>query len=468
VVRPDRAQRPGGIVRPGWRRGAPAVLAGALGLAVAMAGVAPRDARANGAFPDSQSVLTPGARPNEISLVTNFGVVASHDGGHTWLWSCEQDTNALGYLYQYNAAPQNRLFAVANQNLVFSDDATCGWSIAKGMIAGLGATDFFPDPTDANRVLALAFDYASSTYLVLQSTDAGTTFTSKLYTSDAKATMTGIEIARSDPKTVYVTLTAATTNAPMLGHSTDGGATWKFTDLTSVLGAGTPSIIAVDPTNAQSVLLLFKGTKQSLAVSQDGGQTVTSSMTTAGYFTSATRTGSGAILVAGVDASTNPVLYRSTDHGATFQTVGTQPPHIRAMSARGNQIYAAADNFSDGYALGVSTDDGISWQSVLSYDHVAAILGCVKQACQTNCAAQAMVGLWDLSLCSADPPPASDGGASAADAATGSGGAGGGGGTGGHTKSSSGCAVSPREADGWLLPSGGLAVLALWLARRRR
>ena len=44
-------------------------------------------------------------------------------------------------------------------------------------------------------MLALGFDYASSTYVVLQSNDAGTTFTSKLYTSDAKATMTGIEIA---------------------------------------------------------------------------------------------------------------------------------------------------------------------------------------------------------------------------------------------------------------------------------
>ena len=198
--------------------------------------LAPRAARANGAFPDSQSILVPSSRPNEISLVTNFGVVASHDGGHTWLWSCEQDANSLGYLYQYNAAPQNRLFAVANQNLIFSDDGTCGWSIAKGMITGLGVTDFFPDPNDASHVLAEAFDYTSSTYVVLQSTDSGATFTSKLYTSDPKATMTGIEIARSDPKTIYVTLTAATTNAPMLGHSNDGGATWKLIDLTSVLG----------------------------------------------------------------------------------------------------------------------------------------------------------------------------------------------------------------------------------------
>ncbi len=440
---------------------APALI---VAIACTVSGLASRTARANGAFPDAQGILTPGSRPNEITLVTNFGVVASRDGGHTWLWSCEQDTNSFGYLYQYNAAPQNRLFAVANQNLVFSDDATCGWSIANGMIAGLGATDFFPDPSDANRVLALAFDSKSSTYVLLQSTDAGATFTSKLYTSDAKATMTGIEIARSDPKTIYVTLTAATTNAPMLGRSNDGGATWKFTDLTPVLGSGSPSIIGVDPTNAQSVLLLFKATTQSLAQTQDGGNTVTLSMTTSGYFTSATRAGSGAILVSGIDVSTSPVLYRSTDHGVTFQSLGNQPPHVRGMSTRGNQIYAATDEFSDGYALGVSADDGMTWQSVLSYDHVAAILGCVKDACQATCATEvSSFGLWDMSVCTADPP---DGGTTSADAGTG-GATPADAGTGEKKKPSSGCAVAPGEADGWLLSSGGLAVLGLWLARRR-
>ena len=203
----------------------------------------------------------------------------------------------------------------------------------------------------------------------------------------------------------------------MLGHSNDGGATWTFTDLTPVLGAGAPSIIGVDPTNAQSVLLLFKGTTQSLALSQDGGKTVTLSMTTSGYFTSATRAPSGAIVVSGIDVSTNPVLFRSTDHGVTFQSFGNQPPHIRGMSTRGNQIYAATDEFSDGYALGVSADDGMTWQSVLSYDHVAAILGCVKNACQETCAAEVAVGLWDMSVCSADPPR--DGGTTPADAGTG-------------------------------------------------
>ncbi len=439
-------------------------------LAVALVIVAPGAAHANGAFPDSQSVLTPSSRPNEISLVTNFGLVASRDGGHTWLWSCEQDANSLGYLYQYNAGPQNRLFAVANEKLVFSDDASCGWSAAQGMATGLGVTDFFPDPTDANRLLALAYDYTATTYVVLQSTDQGNTFTSKLYTSDAKATMSGVEIAHSDPRTIYVTLTAATTNAPMLGHSNDGGATWHFIDLTSALGAGTPSIISVDPANAQNVLLLFKGTKQALAVTRDGGQTVTQSMTTDGSFTSATRTSSGAILVAGVDVATNPVLYRSTDDGVTFQTVATPPPHIRALSTRGNQIYAAADEFSDGFALGVSSDDGATWQSVMSYDHVAAILGCLKQACQTTCASEVMVGLWDMTTCAADPPPMVDGGApSGGDAAVG-----GAGGTGGgapkHSSSSCSVAAGGTSSGGVasLLSSVGFGVLLLLKRRRTR
>ena len=68
------------------------------------------------------------------------------------------------------------------------------------MITGLGVTDFFPDPASATRVLAHRRLDQSSTYLVLQSIDTGATFSSKLYTSDAKATMTGIEIARSDPQ----------------------------------------------------------------------------------------------------------------------------------------------------------------------------------------------------------------------------------------------------------------------------
>src|SRR5205823_2726073 len=84
------------------------------GVSAAVAICTQAAARANGAFPDSESILTPDDRPQQILLVTNFGLISSADNGKTWLWSCEQQGNALGAFYQQTPAPKNRLFTVAN------------------------------------------------------------------------------------------------------------------------------------------------------------------------------------------------------------------------------------------------------------------------------------------------------------------------------------------------------------------
>ena len=76
----------------------------ALAVAGVVMGIAAA-ARADGAFPAGEAVLVPADNPQEIFLVTNFGVVLSEDGGATWSWSCEQDANALGTFYQLGPAP---------------------------------------------------------------------------------------------------------------------------------------------------------------------------------------------------------------------------------------------------------------------------------------------------------------------------------------------------------------------------
>src|SRR4051794_13769392 len=103
-------------------------------------------ARANGAFPDSQSIMTPDSRPHAIRLATNFGLVSSDDDGQTWVWSCERAETNNGSLYQMGPAPTNRMFTVSSEGLAFTDSDSCGWSLARGAVTGATVLDAFPDP----------------------------------------------------------------------------------------------------------------------------------------------------------------------------------------------------------------------------------------------------------------------------------------------------------------------------------
>ena len=447
-------------------RGAAAAIAALLALLSA-----PATARANGAFPDSENVLTPADRPQDILIVTNFGLIASSDGGQTWLWSCEQDGNALGSFYQLTPLPRNRLFTVTNQNLGYSDDRSCGWQVSGGAIVGQSITDAYLDPVSGTRVLAIGV--ASQIYSLFPSTDAGMTFGPALYQAAAGTTMNGVEIAQSDGNVVYLAMRTSA-GAPLLARSADAGAHFTVNDLGASLGTGLLRIIAVDPQDPNRVLMRFLGTdNQSLALTVDGGTSATKPVTINGDFNSFTRLPSGTILVGGVvEFSTRPGLFRSHDRGTTFEMVAN-PPAIRALSQRGGKVYGAADNFGDGYALGTSTDEGTTWQALMTYAEVKAINPCLKAYCQTTCEAEVMVSLWTEDVCSADVPGSTGaGGTGGAGGGTGGGGRAGSGGAGG---AGAGGTTPPAKHGGCDVAAAPGATSALWLAlvwlaaaRRRR
>jgi hypothetical protein len=397
------------------RGAAPAVLAFVLLAASAST------ARANGAFPDSQTVLTPADRPEQIILVTNFGLVTSEDGGQSWQWSCERDANAFGFLYQLGAPPRRRLYAVANDKLAFSDDGSCGWQTAGGALADQLVIDFFPDATDPDRVLAVA--YGERIYRVFPSSDGGATFAAALYEAAEGDGIGGVEIARADPRIIYAAMTRVAYILPRLARSSDGGASWTVKDLEPMLGVGIARIITVDPQDPDVVLLRLISTNgEAIAVTRDGGATVTKALEITGTFTSYVQLPNGTRLVgAMVDSNTTPGLFRSRDAANTFEPV-PNPPRIRALSQRGGVVYAATDNFGDGYALGASDDEGTTWRKVMSYDQIEAIVPCLRQDAQCQASCQALAGqgamspgmIWEANVCSADPkpqpPPRTDGG----------------------------------------------------------
>jgi MYXO-CTERM domain-containing protein len=398
-----RAFRRGAIRRRAFRRGAAALL-------IALAAALPKQAAADGAFPDSMQIFVPADAPHRIILTTNFGLIISDDDGATWEWSCEPRADDNTILYQKAASPSQRIFAVLIAHpMVYTDDLACSWTPSGGSLATLVARDAFPDPTSADRVLAAAVPPTATLQpsSVYRSTDGGLTFGPALISGPTGGDILGIESAVSDPATVYVAMYGSANNLidPILARSSDSGATWSSTDLGGMLGPATARIIAVDPTNPRHLFLrvALQSGGEKLGVSVDGGLTFTEPVSVDKQLTAFARLASGTTLVAGLDTDGNPVGFRSTDGGATF-VPWVKPPHLRALAERDGKLYAAADNFLDMFAAGVSTDEGVTWKPILTYDQVKRIKACVQDVCQDVCDNLAGLTLWPQSVCGdADP-----------------------------------------------------------------
>ena len=360
-----------------------------------------RPVLANGAFPESDAVLLPVDRPQQIGLATNFGLIISDDGGTSWQWTCERAETSMATAYARGAAPADRLFSLSlDVGLAFSDDDSCSWRRAGGALATAIATDYFPDPTDAAHVLAIVGPQADGglgAAAVYESNDGGDSFAAApLFVAGAGDELLGVEIARADPRVIYLAI-AGPGPHPMLARSADAGATWTMRDIEPSLGARRPRIIAVDPVDPDVIYLRVLGAGvELLAVSRDGGVSFATPITlTGGTLTAFARLANGTVLVAGLlpgdgGLTTSGVAWRSGDGGVTFGAWALDPvPRLRALGERDGTLFLAGDNYMDGWALAVSSDEGRTIQPIARYDQVSAVKACVAAVCQELCDEQA-------------------------------------------------------------------------------
>jgi hypothetical protein len=390
------------------------------------------EARANNGVPGSLGVLLPLDRPQQIGLATTFGLILSDDGGTTWSWTCEQAATSAADIYVVGPPPLDRLFArskAMGTGLGHSDDESCGWQLAGGALAGLTISDFFPDASDPMRVLAAAAPPGdgggTGAVSVYASTDGGATFgATPLYTAPVGTAIVGIEIARSDPQVIYLTTVTVGSSGyhPVLMRSAVGGG-WTSTDLLAPVGAAIVRILAVDPADANLVYLRATGAaNETLAVTRDGGMTFATPLTIAnGAVSSFARLASGTVLVgalvnfAGDGGGTMGAGYRSTDGAMSFQPWTLQPqPHLVGLGERvvngQSTLYLSGKNYSDGWALAVSTDEGATVTPVMRYDQVAGIRSCVQQICRDTCNYEEQQAIWDPGVCAAGDAGAPDAG----------------------------------------------------------
>jgi hypothetical protein len=374
-------------------------------------------ARGNGALPASFGILLPADRPQQIVLATNFGMIFSEDGGATWLWTCEQAQTSLGYLYGIGPSPRDRFYGLSpEQGLAFSDDNSCTWRRSAGALSTLVASDFFVDRGNPERVVAVASTVDPDTLevgpdRVVESTDAGTTFADTvLYEAPADANVVSIEIARSNPMIVYVALYRTPGRHPHLLRSDDGGRTWMDRDLEAGIGEFEFRILAVDPDDPDVLYLrVVASGMEHVAVTRDGGMTLTMPVTITGPFggglSSFLRMASGTVLVGGFltieGGGMNGVAYRSTDGGHTFVPWTLTPqPRIFGLAERNGVLYVAGKNYSDGWALATSRDEGVTIQPISRYEDVRGVKSCTMDVCADQCSLVASQAVWTNDVCS--------------------------------------------------------------------
>jgi hypothetical protein len=336
--------------------------------------------RANGAFPDSQSIILPPDQPHRIMLSTNFGVIISDDDGATWHWICEQAVGPQANRYQMGPAPNDWLLAVNAAGMSTSRDGACTWSKATGGFETQSVSDAFPDPVDPMKVYLIApqaGDGGAGSALFVSS-DGGLTFNAPpIYLPAAGDQLTGVEAARSSPMDLYVTVYASQpTVRPLILHSSNGGTSFTTYDQ----GAVTTSplyLAAVDATNP--ALLFLRATNNngdSLGISANGGMTLSQPLTLTTPMTCFLKRADGTLLVGSRDGAS----YRSKDGGTSFQP-WPNAPHLRALAERSGVLYAAGSNMTDGFALASTTDEGVTWTPLLKFNQIKGPAACVAQLC---------------------------------------------------------------------------------------
>ena len=418
-------------------------------------------AHADGAFPDEMQIFLPADQPHRIIVTTTFGILESIDDGQNWRWVCEQAVTPQlsAQLYQVGPAPDHVIYAATREAVSISRDDACSFTLASGVLANIVAFDVFPDPAmGSQKVLAIVLPSGASANGVYRSTDAGMTWeTTPIFSDNMGGSLNGVEIAKTDPQRIYLTFKRVQPLRPFLVRSDDGGATWTTIDLGSVASGLEVRIIGIDQDDANKVYLraLDPVNGDKLIITTDGGGTFHVADTLFGPYTlpdGASGTG-GIAMTAFLRRSDGAMLigtrvgggFISTDGGMTF-SVWNGAPHIRALGERGGLLYACGDNWLDQFAIGVSSDGGATWRSLLRFDQICGSKQCPN--IQTMCAQpwQSLVTLFEIpsTVCGQ------------------LGGAGGSGGTGGSGDKGCGCSIGGRETGGAVL----LLAVAIAVSRR--
>jgi len=357
----------------------PAVQRLCLALVLVFGTAVPDRAAAHGRFPETHGVTFHPSNPAVIVTASTFGPVMSTDGGETWRWSCEA---AL------------MLNPLEDPSYVLMNDGSLLASGFGGLQRGTPSLCLFREPdTDVGFAITDVARSPNEPQVAFAPTSAGGGVSNRIFrTSDGgeswDPTSEPIEpilfesliVGPGDElylSGIYPVTAERREPEPFVHRSTDAGATWeRFPFAPFAADDRTFLLLAVDPADPDHlfahVLPDFNADRaERLVRSIDGGEswTVVGEHRRLGDVLFAP---DGTIFLGTekVARPTDPTmppeafphgLYRSDDGGETFETV-REDLDVGCLGWHEGRLWACADNYQDGFLLGVSDDQGESFE----------------------------------------------------------------------------------------------------------
>jgi photosystem II stability/assembly factor-like uncharacterized protein len=335
----------------------------AVAAATIAAGLAPRAALANGRFPAAGQVVVDPGDAKHLVLRTTYGLLQTTDSGSSWRWICEQ---AVGYGGTEDPAMgvtgDGTLLAGFFEGLSVSHDRGCSWAFIAGPLDQQYTVDIAVESRLPARAVALAsLGVKEGFHTVLAETvDDGKTWTQAGVAMPVDFLGLTVEMAPSMTDRIYVSGLAGASHAGAIEKSDDRGKTWKQFPF-DLEGALAPYIGSVDPTNPERLYVRVDGgnADDQLYVSDDGASTWQKIFTcTHDMLGFALSPDGSKVAAGGPDAG----LFVASTRDFVFSQVS--PIGVKCLKWHRDGLYACADEFKDTFTLGLSQNDGATFEAI--------------------------------------------------------------------------------------------------------
>ena len=433
------------------------------------ASLAPRSALANGRFPAAGQIVVNPSDPNHLVVRATYGLTVSNDHGAHWSWVCEA---AVGYGGTEDPmmaiTADGSLIAGIFEGLSTSHDKGCQWDFAQGGLKGRYVIDLATEKlTPKNAVLLISNSIGGSMFLteLWETKDNAATWT--LAGVDMPVDFLGLTLdaAPSDPDRVYVSGRYGKPGYDgAIERTNDRGKTWQKLLIPGSNDTALPYIGGIDPVNADVVYVRLDSAKtDKLMVTKDGGTTWKDAFTSTGNLLGFAISPDGATVAVGGDTDG---VWTAPSSTLAFKQVSKVGAKCLTWTSAG--LYACANEFVDGFAVGLSTNQGATFTPVM---HLQVNCG-PKECGATTTNGSKCPDAWGATKLTIGGATCEGAGGSSGTGAASSSTSSGAGATSTSSGDSSapsggGCSVSaPATAAGMAVP--GLALAGAALARRRR